>query len=356
MFFYCFLPFALALPAVALAAQVHERGSTLSAAAPAGWTQLGCFTDQTEKRILAGSVHTGNNMSIEACISYCNLDGFSYAGLDYGRECYCDIANHAASPAGPVSDCNMPCAGNASESCGAGLRMRVYNKLNTPQPATPSKGTGKWESIGCYKDAAALNRVLQNQATIKGNMTVESCISACQAGNFSYAGLEYSSECWCGNTHPSAPADKGSCNMACPGNKTEICGGKYALNVFQTQPDVATICKETTTDFDFKLTAVKKADGSQSLLVIAKTEKNELILTDCSNCSTPYVSQILIHGELLAIHSENTTAAAIANTTVVSSSVNKGDTVVFKHTFEKSSTKFCTLSNPDDDGETDLLG
>ncbi|KAF7361180.1 Copper radical oxidase [Mycena sanguinolenta] len=466
MFYYRLLPFALTFPGVVLAAQVPDQNASI-ARAPAGWKDLGCFawvqfyfsrrealrracdaSDNTLKRILAGSTHTANNMTIEACISYCNMDGFSYAGLEYARECYCDNANHAPSPAGPVTDCNMSCAGNPTESCGAGLRMRVYNKLDTPQPATPSKG--KWESIGCYKDAAAPNRVLPQLATVKGNMTVEICTSACQAsnytyagleyssgrmlyapygaathvlahqrtiaaatwpappaipskpssngkwetigcykdaaapnrtlpqqaalnlngnmtiesctiacqaGNYSYAGLEYASECWCGNTRPSTPADNTSCNMACSGNKTETCGGNYALNVFQTQSGVATICKETTTDFDVQLTAVKKADGSQSLLVIAKTEKNELILTDCSNCSTPYDSQILIHGELLAVHAENTTAAAIANTTaVVSSSVNKGDTVVFKHTFSKSSTKFCTVSNPDDDGETDLLG
>ena len=90
-----------------------------------------------------------------------------------------------------------------------------------------------------------------------GNVTVESCVSACQSESFTIAGLEYAQECcesihlpsfvteclalsdgWlllgCGNeiTSPGAPISQGSCNQACIGDNMEVCGGPDALQVY----------------------------------------------------------------------------------------------------------------------------
>jgi len=48
---------------------------------------------------------------------------------------------------------------------------------------------------------------------------------------FSYAGVEYGNQCFCGNTAALNPTTTG-CTMACTGNSTEICGGSYKINVF----------------------------------------------------------------------------------------------------------------------------
>lgn len=64
-----------------------------------------------------------------------------------------DCGNHIASTTAnaPATDCNMPCAGNAAEVCGAGLRLNLFWSGQTP-PAPPSipATIGNWTSLGCY--------------------------------------------------------------------------------------------------------------------------------------------------------------------------------------------------------------
>lgn len=64
-------------------------------------------------------------------------------------------------------------------------------------------------------------------------MTVPACVAACQADNFPLAGVEFSTQCYCGTDieGTGAPATSG-CNMACQGNSTTLCGGADRLNVY----------------------------------------------------------------------------------------------------------------------------
>ena len=70
-------------------------------------------------------------------------------------------------------------------------------------------------------------------------MTEESCIAFCGGKSAAYAGIEYASECYCGNTLDStaAAAPTGDCNMGCSGNATEACGAGNRLTVF-SNPNV----------------------------------------------------------------------------------------------------------------------
>lgn len=70
-------------------------------------------------------------MTIELCLSTCY--DYKYAGVEYGRECWCGntlnlVGNEGASPASNVTDesCGFLCPGNATEYCGAGGRMSLF--------------------------------------------------------------------------------------------------------------------------------------------------------------------------------------------------------------------------------------
>lgn len=53
-----------------------------------------------------------------------------YAGLEYGRECWCgEILNGGASQV-DTSDCSMPCAGDEYEVCGDSIRLALYQWKN----------------------------------------------------------------------------------------------------------------------------------------------------------------------------------------------------------------------------------
>lgn len=91
-----------------------------------------------------------------------------------------------------------------------------------------------WEYIGCFSDQATPRTLPFNLDT--GNITVESCLDLCRENEYPYGGLESGSQCWCGNT---APANNGAssltyadCATSCQGNSLELCGGDWALSVY----------------------------------------------------------------------------------------------------------------------------
>nr|XP_036577282.1 copper radical oxidase (WSC domain-containing protein) [Colletotrichum truncatum]KAF6784221.1 copper radical oxidase (WSC domain-containing protein) [Colletotrichum truncatum] len=65
-------------------------------------------------------------------------------------------------------------------------------------------------------------------------MTVEGCLDACEAQGYSLAGLEWSQECFCGNTMigQNRPIADTNCNNPCKGNPSQLCGGSAAMNLY----------------------------------------------------------------------------------------------------------------------------
>ena len=106
-----------------------------------------------------------------------------------------------------------------------------------PAPAKPAEATPKY--LGCFRDQLTGNpfalttqgRDLNGFASNDANMTSAHCIALCRSQGFAYAGVEYSTNCFCGNSYGrSGAAD--NCNMACGGNPAEMCGGYFANSVY----------------------------------------------------------------------------------------------------------------------------
>ena len=91
--------------------------------------------------------------------------------------------------------------------------------------------------IGCFKDKGdpfgTQNRDLDGLMVDKIDMTVEDCINLCSSKGFKYAGVEYGTQCFCGNSYGKY-ATANNCNMKCSGNLNEICGGFWANSVYKT--------------------------------------------------------------------------------------------------------------------------
>jgi len=89
---------------------------------------------------------------------------------------------------------------------------------------------GNYSYVSCWSDSGS-PRTLFNQYGGPGgtsNVTVENCVNGCYGMGYSYAGLEYSQQCYCDNTLASGSSSlpQSSCSSNCTGNTTEICGGK----------------------------------------------------------------------------------------------------------------------------------
>ncbi|KAK1977594.1 WSC domain-containing protein [Colletotrichum cereale] len=200
---------------------------------PAKWSHRGCHTDTASTRVLAGDSTSGDDISQEKCIAFCDGRGYSVAGVEWGRECFCEYAVPTTAFKAPEEECSKPCTGNTDEVCGEGSRINIFwNGDAAPGILAQS---GDYNSIGCYSDHPGA-RALTSSIHLSGGMRVSDCITASASQGYEYAGVEFGSECFCGSSIQNGAAliAAESCNIPCTADKTQYCGGAGALNIYKS--------------------------------------------------------------------------------------------------------------------------
>ena len=126
----------------------------------------------------------------------------------------------------PINE-NDPPSPNCKGAAEFGI---VYNDIFTD--VTESH---KYAYLGCSADP--VQRTLEKKVAASNDMTVEKCVELCKKRHYIYAGLEYSSECFCGNKLDPVgipkPDSVGNCDMRCSGNKTQKCGDGGRLSLYK---------------------------------------------------------------------------------------------------------------------------
>merc|ERR1711892_220838 len=77
-------------------------------------------------------------------------------------------------------------------------------------------------------------RLLDDMTTFPNTNTPNMCIESCYLKGYLYAGVQYKSQCFCGDTAPppSRVVSDEECNGQCTGDENKICGGTWRMNVF----------------------------------------------------------------------------------------------------------------------------
>ncbi|WRT68154.1 uncharacterized protein IL334_005129 [Kwoniella shivajii] len=239
-----------------------------------GFTSIGCYTEGTGGRALSIGKGLGFATTVANCTAACQ--GYAYAGVEYGQECYCGNLLGTGSISAPATDCNMVCAGNSSEYCGAGNRLNVYAVSTVGAPSSSSAvSSSVSSSTASASDSASAStsataspsatptgpvnppvisaytyvdchtepngaRALQGKTLATDDMTLDKCAATCSG--YTYFAVEYARECYCGNTLTagSITATDGRCNMPCMGNKLQICGGPVGLSLYNISQNTST--------------------------------------------------------------------------------------------------------------------
>ncbi|RDB19387.1 hypothetical protein Hypma_013560 [Hypsizygus marmoreus] len=281
-------------------------------------------------------------MTIESCISFCDGQGFNYAGAEFSsmdalfsldrviqfspipvrgtttiserfvsesdQSVYwnhCDSTIQVPGQPAALSDCNFGCSGNSTESCGSSGRMNLlYN--GKPGPSlVPSVADGSWLLQGCYTDIIN-QRTLDVPVNIPSGVTAESCTAACQSlGGYTYAGMENGVECWCDNTinPPTQHVSDNDCRMVCSASHSQYCGNQNRIAVYRFtesgDPGGPKACLSTDVA-NFTLRAAYKntpTNGPASVplkIVLTELVPNIVwgVLSACSTCCSewPYFS------------------------------------------------------------------
>lgn len=216
-------------------------------------TYAGCYVDNIRLRVMPKSVSF--NQTVDGCVSSCRSAGYSMAGVEYfGGECYCANSISSSATRAPDSDCNTKCGGDSTKLCGAGNRLQAYTMQGTAKVssavsagasstavlatsssaavAAPTSTTiSGYTYAGCYSDAASTRSL---RKSMQADGTRAGCISACSKAGYTFAGMEYASECYCDNVLGAnmLKAGETECDMACSGDKTTKCGGGNRLSLF----------------------------------------------------------------------------------------------------------------------------
>ena len=117
--------------------------------------------------------------------------------------------------------------------CADGLDCDAETAL--PPPDSPVQLPLGWSTaFDCALDDA--DRVITNTVVeyVQSN-TPFACATHCNSLNYPYAGVEYGDECYCGTGLRSGiqNATAGACNMLCPGSYYDLCGGSWAMQIYQ---------------------------------------------------------------------------------------------------------------------------
>ncbi len=92
--------------------------------------------------------------------------------------------------------------------------------------------------LGCYSDSFG-DRIFQGVVhKLREANSPQRCLSLCSEAGYSYAGVQYSVECFCGNQAPASDrrTEEDRCDRECPGGGggRDKCGGYLTMNVYQT--------------------------------------------------------------------------------------------------------------------------
>lgn len=109
--------------------KTDPAASSTSIPLPAGWAYIGCYSDSLSTRALSGVTHAavGSSVTSSNCAAYCASQnpGWALAGTEYSGQCFCGNALVGSTKIAD-SHCNMPCAGDKTQTCGGSLALSVY--------------------------------------------------------------------------------------------------------------------------------------------------------------------------------------------------------------------------------------
>jgi len=128
--------------------------------------------------------------------------------------------------------CKTPCSGSSEQSCGNLKAIHLYSTGYEPKRVA----IGNYY-LGCFEEMPH-NRLFKSYSKSFLMNTPEFCSNLCYTFGYTYSGVTYKSECFCGSQSPTerrfTMVDDKNCNTKCTGDANQYCGGGWRIGVFAT--------------------------------------------------------------------------------------------------------------------------
>lgn len=198
-----------------------------------GSSYVGCYAEGASPQlsdVMTYKELSYTSMTTAYCKSACAKLGNKWAAVKGGRECYCG-QEFKYGAGGFVADtsCGVACNGNTTEMCGGYYQASLFN-ITTLNPSLGAvKRLDGYQ--GCFPQKSG-SPALNKATWTRDDVTPISCINGCSELGYKLAGLQ-GKTCSCGDTSSAGSkiADS-NCNTACSGDKTQICGGSEAVDIY----------------------------------------------------------------------------------------------------------------------------
>jgi len=83
--------------------------------------------------------------------------------------------------------------------------------------------------LGCYSDSSL---TALSQLVISDSAMITTCVAACYAESYNFAGLYKGRQCYCGKTFSTSTTAGTYCNLICQNRTTDFCGGSQSVSVY----------------------------------------------------------------------------------------------------------------------------
>ncbi|KAH7140618.1 WSC domain-containing protein [Dactylonectria macrodidyma] len=122
---------------------------------PTAWSTLGCYADNGTLPALETCVSKDGGdtaLTVAKCQNACYLTQYDFAGVEGGDECWCsnsvrgELLNNQ-------TECNMPCSGNETDSCGGKSRISVFLASSVEQDEGDEDDNGEVVNGGTVIEA-----------------------------------------------------------------------------------------------------------------------------------------------------------------------------------------------------------
>ncbi|AEO57580.1 hypothetical protein MYCTH_94171 [Thermothelomyces thermophilus ATCC 42464] len=186
----------------------------------ADYEPLGCWTDDSSlgRALTYRQVQLDSaTLTTEKRLQACRDGGFPFAGTEYSGECYCGVVIGNDTYAAPADECDMPCNGNADETCGGRSRLNLYvaEELGSLQPCgyqpsvssstslpPSSTVTSTTSSSTSSSTAPPETSTITSTSTTPATSTTSTSSSACVSTTVVPPQCEYKCGKWCSSPLP----------------------------------------------------------------------------------------------------------------------------------------------------------
>ncbi|KAF3316018.1 hypothetical protein TWF173_002798 [Orbilia oligospora] len=249
------------------------------------WKYVGCYSGQVPLTYHVADFCSCHNKgtswehNMEKCFASCKAAGFRYAGLkglNGAKKCWCGSTDTIALldyKLGSENSCNAPCSdGEGSltrkydiNKCGGVESYSIWRDPCYKREFDVNEAPLGYESAGCWSGHGGWLLAHFEKSVSGDNLSIDSCIEACSANGYPYAGMRAGWECFCGgrlaphfvDVHQKNPNHNTMCTKVCtstwkvyattPKEEWQYCGGDVYYSLYfnrKLAASSAEVCKD----------------------------------------------------------------------------------------------------------------